>query len=232
MNPEFIEKNQIVERYLTGKLPFKGRQDFERYCREHPEVLEQIHLADQMHAGMRLLEASGRSLGWQEAKPVWWQRREFTLALLALSACLVIGLWVLGAQYADRGKQIAGLQEKLTAGPLHAPGRTRSIKIQPNRAGPTSQPALNLQLREVPDLVELHVDLTYTRMNLFRFIVEKKNQARAGTIYNLLRDSNGEVRFALNTSALTPGDYAVVIEGIPARGSPIALGWFVVRAVE
>ncbi len=231
MDPEFIEKNQIVERYLTGKLPFKGRQDFERYCREHPEVLEQIHLADQMHAGMRLLEASGRSPGLQEAKPVWWRRRELTLALLALSACLVIGLWVLGAQYADRGKQIADLQEKLTAGPLHAPGRTRSIRIQPNRAGPTSLPALNLQLKEIPDLVELHVDLSYTRMNLFRFIVDKKNQARAGTIYNLLRDSNGEVRFAFNTSALTPGDYAVVIEGIPARGSPIALGWFLVRAI-
>ena len=30
MDREFIEKNQIVERYLTGKLPPRGVTDFER----------------------------------------------------------------------------------------------------------------------------------------------------------------------------------------------------------
>src|SRR4030095_3338597 len=131
MNPEFIEKNQIVERYLAGKLPFQGRQDFERYCRENPGVLEDIQLADRLHAGMKLLEASGRAPGWQEAKPVWWQRRETLFAVLALAAAFAIALWILGAYYADRGKQIATLQAKLEAGPLQAPAQTRSIKIQP-----------------------------------------------------------------------------------------------------
>lgn len=232
MNPEFIEKNQIIERYLTGKLPFKGRQDFERYCKENPDVLEEIQLADRLHAGMKLLEASGRAPGWQETKPVWWQRREALFAFLALGTSLVIALWILGANYADRGKQIASLQSKLEAGPLHAPAKTRSIKIQPDRNGPSGRPSVNLQVKEFPDLIELHVDLSYTRLNLFRFTVDKRNQARAGSIYNVLRDSNGEARFAFNTSALTPGDYAVVIEGVPPRGNRVPVGWFTVHVAE
>jgi hypothetical protein len=232
MNPEFIEKNQIVERYLAGKLPFQGRQDFERYCRDNPDVLEDIQLADRIHAGMKLLEVSGRAPGWQEAKPVWWQRREVLFAALALAAAFAIALWILSAYYAGRGQQIAALQAKLEAGPLHAPAKTRSIRIQPNRNGPPAAPSLNLQLKEFPELIELHVDLSYSRLNVFRFTVDKKGQARAGSIYNVMRDSNGEVRFAFNTSALTPGDYAVLIEAVLQRGNRIPAGWFTVRVVE
>ena len=68
MNPEFIEKNQIVERYLAGKLPFQGRQDFERYCRENPDVLEDIQLADRLHSP---------STAWL------WQSEEVELAPIA-----------------------------------------------------------------------------------------------------------------------------------------------------
>ena len=35
MDRDFIEKNQIVERYLLGKLPPKGVADFERVVREN-----------------------------------------------------------------------------------------------------------------------------------------------------------------------------------------------------
>ena len=32
MDREFVLRNQIVERYLSGKLPLKGAQEFERFC--------------------------------------------------------------------------------------------------------------------------------------------------------------------------------------------------------
>src|SRR5271167_1060705 len=64
MNREFIARNQIVERYLSGRLPLKGRQDFERYCHEHPELLDEIGLLERLNAALRLLEAGGRSPPW------------------------------------------------------------------------------------------------------------------------------------------------------------------------
>ena len=46
MDASFIERNQIIERYLAGRLPLKGVQDFERFCREHPEALVSLGLPD------------------------------------------------------------------------------------------------------------------------------------------------------------------------------------------
>ena len=36
MDRDFIARNQIVERYLSGRLPIKGATDFERFCKEKP----------------------------------------------------------------------------------------------------------------------------------------------------------------------------------------------------
>ena len=38
MDRDFIARNQIVERYLSGRLPLKGATDFERFCRENPQA--------------------------------------------------------------------------------------------------------------------------------------------------------------------------------------------------
>src|SRR5580658_10338110 len=64
MDREFIARNQIVERYLAGKLPIKGATDFERFCREEPELLDEIGLPERVNAGLRLLEASGKPEPW------------------------------------------------------------------------------------------------------------------------------------------------------------------------
>ena len=232
MDPEFIEKNQIVERYLAGKLPFKGQQDFERYCRENPEVLDEIQLPDRLHAGMKLLEASGRApAGRKRSQSGGSGARAFSRCSRSVRALL--------SRCGYSGPTTPSVVSRLrhsrqSSRPGHCAHRLRPAPSGSSRIAmvhPVPQ-SLNLQLKEFPELIELHVDLSYTRLNLFRFTIDKKNQARAGSIYNVLRDSNGEVRFAFNTSALTPGDYAVAIEGVPQRGSRVAAGWFTVRVVE
>src|SRR3954466_8576550 len=46
MDREFIIKNQVVERYLAGRLPPKGVTDFERLIRSRPELIEELGLPD------------------------------------------------------------------------------------------------------------------------------------------------------------------------------------------
>ena len=46
MDREFIIKNQIVERYLAGRLPPKGVTDFERLIRSRPQLIDELGLAD------------------------------------------------------------------------------------------------------------------------------------------------------------------------------------------
>ena len=49
MDREFIDRNQIVERYLLGKLPPRGVADFEREVRENPALIDQTGLAERVH---------------------------------------------------------------------------------------------------------------------------------------------------------------------------------------
>ncbi len=231
MDREFIDKNQIVARYLSGTLPFKGVQDFERYCRDHPELLDDIKLSDRLHAGMRLLEASGRPPGLQEPQVQWWSRIEVTAALAALGVALLIGLWILGARYVDRGDTIAALEQRLETGSLQAPSRTRTIKVMPDRVR-SSRAAVALQATDTAELVELLINVSRARQNAFRVTIDKKDQGRGGTIHNLLRDSNGDLRLIFNSSALRPGDYTMTIEGLPFRGAPVPVGWLTVRVVK
>src|SRR5262245_46610205 len=74
MDRDFIARNQIVERYLSGKLPIKGATDFERFCRENPDLLDELGLPERVNAGLRLLEASGKPEPWQEAPKKIWEK--------------------------------------------------------------------------------------------------------------------------------------------------------------
>src|SRR5688572_10346364 len=48
MDRDFIARNQIVERYLSGKLPIKGATDFERFCKANPELLDTLGLPERV----------------------------------------------------------------------------------------------------------------------------------------------------------------------------------------
>ena len=237
MDRAFIEKHQIVERYLAGKLPFQAVQEFERFCRDNPELLDEIELPERLNAGLRLLEASGQpptAPGPEEPElpqAQWWRRVEVTAGLAALGVVSLVCLWVLGIKYAGRGDQITTLEQRVEHGSLLAPSRRRTINLSPSRV-PTSAAGLTLQLRETSELIELVLNVSRTRHTTYRVTMDKKDVARVGTIHNLLRDSNGNLRFVFNSSALRPGDYKVTIEGVPARGSPVPVGWLTVRVVQ
>src|ERR1700689_2669210 len=74
MDREFIVRNQIVERYIGGRLPLKGAQDFERFCRDNPELLDEIALTERINAALRLLEAGGRPAPWEQPRKAWWEK--------------------------------------------------------------------------------------------------------------------------------------------------------------
>src|SRR5579872_3669043 len=90
MDRDFIARNQIVERYLSGKLPIKGATEFERFCAAHPELLDELGLPDRVHAGLRLLEASGKPEPWREQEKRLWEKPHFVIALGAVALVLLV----------------------------------------------------------------------------------------------------------------------------------------------
>ena len=97
MDRDFIARNQIVERYLSGRLPLKGATDFERFCKDNPKVLDELGLPERVNAGLRLLEASGKPEPWQEKSQRFWTKPQFVLGLMGAVLLLGVGLAVVAS---------------------------------------------------------------------------------------------------------------------------------------
>jgi len=90
--------------------------------------------------------------------------------------------------------------------------------------------------REVPQLIDVHIDLSFMQANgsanvaankvtTFRLFVDKNGQGRALIVNNLLKDSNNQLRLTLNSSGLSAGMYTVRIEAVPFGGGAYPVGW-------
>lgn len=223
MDPKFIEENHIIEKYLSGALPLKGQLDFERYCLENPELLDDLKLADRLHRGMRLLESGGHSaLAEPAQKP--WQKLPVVLGAVGLLGILLIAVIILGAKLSSERGRSADLEKQLVMGPLKPPSEIRSLLVKPDRVA-SSRIQVNVYGGGHPQLIELKIDVSHALQSAFRITIDKKDQARVGTLERVLRDSNGLVKMTFNTSGVTPGIYRFRIEGITMRGDLIPVAW-------
>lgn len=227
MDRDFIARNQIVERYLSGRLPLKGATDFERFCRDNPQLLDDLGLPERVNAGLRLLEASGKPEPWQEAPPRAWARPQIFIGLV--SAVLVLGaaLVVVASSSAAKSHQLAKLQKQAADQPLDPATSTRAIRLLPSRDGAVNSPAVVIGGGPA-QLVDFKIDETRSPYKTFRITIDRADQGRVGVIHNLVKDSNGHLRIVLNTTALGPGNYQLTIEGLSWRGDPEPDSWITI----
>src|SRR5262249_34900774 len=110
MDKDFVIKNQIVERYIAGRLPPKGVTDFERLIRSRPELIEELGLPDRVNAGLRLLDAAGIAEPWAEKEKKFWEKPVFTFGAAGLAIAALIGCLVLALQVSSRNASIEKLK--------------------------------------------------------------------------------------------------------------------------
>ena len=227
MDRDFIARNQVVERYLSGRLPLKGATDFERFCHDHPQLLDDIGLPERVNAGLRLLEAAGKPEPWQEAPRPLWQKPAVTLGLAAATAVFGIGLAIATGTAASKAHKIAELQKQVTEQTLDPATSTRSIRLMPSRSGASNAPAIVIGGGKA-ELADLKIDESRSQYYMFRVTIDRIDQGRVGVITNLAKDSNGHLRIALNSSALGPGNYQLTLEGLDKHGDPQPDSWLTI----
>jgi hypothetical protein len=224
MDASFIQQNQIIERYLMGRLPLKGAQDFERYCRENPETITQLGLSERINAALRLLDASGQPEPWTERPRPRWQRPEVVIGLAALAGALAITALVLAFSVQKKSAQLAAQAQELQQQPLLPAQNTRAITIKPARNGPPGKSAASIGGGRT-ELADLKLDVSWSEYALFRVTIDRVDQGRFAMLGNVARDSNGQLRITFNSSGLGPGDYDVEIEGLDKWGKPVPQAW-------
>ncbi len=224
MDRDFIARNQIIERYLGGRLPLKGAQDFERFCREHPQLLDEIGLLDRINSALRLLEAGGRAPPWEAPPSPWWQRGPVLIgaAVMTLTATIV-ALTLLG-KLATRDHSVAALQRQLAVQALDPAQSTRTITILPNRSAPSPRSLLTIGGAKA-EMAELKIDVSWANFTAYRVTIDRVDQGRVAILHNVLRDSSGVLHLGLNSSALGPGNYQFSIDGLTWKGEPIPVAW-------
>ena len=231
MDSDFIVRNQIVERYIGGRLPLKGAQEFERYCREHPELLEQIALTDRISAALRLLDASGQDAPWAQRPKPWWERLPVLLGVLVLALILGVACLLLASRLATSERALENLTQRALLQPLEPAQSTRAITVLPSRTGPVTRSMITIGGGGA-QMAALGIDMSWSSFNAFRVTIDRVDQGRVGVLHNIQRDSSGSVRIELNSSALGPGDYQFTIDGLTWRGEPVPQAWANIRFVH
>jgi hypothetical protein len=231
MDRNFIARNQIVERYIGGRLPIKGAQDFERYCRENPQLLDEIGLTERLNAALRLLEAGGHAPPWETRARPWWQKLPALLGLAGFALALCVLALVLVGKLAARDHSITTLQRQVAVRALDPALLTRTVTIAPNRSGPPSHSMATIGGARA-EMADLRIDLAWSQFSAFRVIIDRVDQGRVGILYNTMRDSNGVLHLALNSSALGPGNYLLSIQGLTWRGEPVPAAWVMITIVR
>ena len=224
MDAAFIERNQIIERYLTGKLPAKGAVDFERWCRANPELIDGLGLSDRINAALRLLEASGRPEPWAEKPRRFYERATSFIAAAAVAAVAGVLAIAMSVRTTEAERQVAVLEKKVGERPLLPITETRTLVVQPTRTGPSQRPITTFDGRS-GELADLKIDVSWSRYASYRVLIDRTDQGRVAVITHLQRDSNGQLRIAFNTSALGPGDYQMTLEGVDWRGGFEPQAW-------
>jgi len=227
MDRDFIARNQIVERYLSGRLPLKAATEFERFCRDNPKLLDEIGLPETVNAGLRLLEAGGKPEPWQEAPRPFWQRPQIIMGLAIATLVLGLTLVLVAGDGANKAQKIVKLEKQLAERPLDPATSTREIRLLPSREGGSNTPAIIIGGRAA-QLADFKIDESRSPYKMFRVTIDRIDQGRVAVLGNLAKDSNGHLHIALNSSALGPGNYQLTIEGVSWRGDPEPDSWITI----
>jgi hypothetical protein len=251
MDRTYIESQQIVARYLSGDLTVREARQFEKYCMENPEWVQSQPIPVRLKA--KMIRKPGEELdaadlasmpsnaaieaaqldddgddddvevatGYGALQPAARRWIRMLTVLLVLSIAGVAGAIL----YANSlSKQLSSMQKSAKQYRLQAPGSTREYRVKPSETQPGA-PTVSIGWPESPILVDLRVDLTDGRYSAFQVTISSVTEGHIMQVRRVARDSNGELRFSLNSSSFGPGDYDVKFDGYTWRGDTVPVGW-------
>ncbi len=252
MDRKYIEAEHIVDRYLSGDLTVREAREFEQYCLDHPEALKAMPIPVRLKTRLARRPTQDSETGVFKAIPssathaalevsdegfdVEEEQREFSrvpgiggnravlIGLVFALVAAVAGVIAYAMQANSLSEQIKTMERAERAEQMQAPASVKTYRMQPVRGKP-EQATLNLGWLAPPQLLELYVDVSAGKHTQFMITIDKVDSGRVIQLRRVARDSNRELRLALNSSAFGPGDYLIKIDGYNWRGQTEEVGW-------
>ena len=145
-------------------------------------------------------------------------------SLVGAVVLLGVGLAIVASDNSAKGQRIAKLEKQAAERPLDPATTTRVIRLVPSHEAASNSPAVVIG-GGAAQLVDFKIDETRSAYKTFQITIDRIDQGRVEVLHNLVKDSNGHLRIALNSSALGPGNYQLAIEGLSWRGDPEPDSW-------
>jgi len=254
MNRNYIENEHIVDRYLAGELTVREAREFEKYCLEHPDFLNGLPIPVRLKARLArrplddsetgvfhaipsstthvAVEAADEGFDPDEEQEQWrassasggGASRVLVMALIFGLIAAIGGLVAYGLHARTLATEMKDLKRSMQSTEMQAPGSVQTYRVALSRGQPTS-PTLDVGWPIPPQLMDIYVDVTDGRYSTFQITIDKIDGGRVMQLRRVARDSNKELRFALNSSAFGPGDYLLKFDGYSWRGQPEEIGW-------
>jgi hypothetical protein len=148
----------------------------------------------------------------QVVKPRWWHDRRVAIAAASAIGVLLIACTWLAVSAGIARERMALMQAREQQGFLAPPSTARSVRVNVDSGG-------SIQLgRAAPEKLEIRIEARSNKFNQFRIVIQRDDGTAVLQVDRLQRDSNGELRLALNSTLLPPGSYSLRIEGFTWRG--------------
>lgn len=252
MDRKYIENEHIVDRYLSGDLTVREAREFEKYCLEHPAALKEMPIPVRLKARLakRPADASETGVfqaipssvtraaaevseeGFDEEEEKRWRKAYNSggsnrTLVIALSVALIVAIGG-GVVYALEARSLTAklrtTQREIKSTRLEAPAQVQDYRAQLVANKPAS-PTMQIGWLQPPQMLDLRLDVGEAKHNAFQITVTKSDGTRVMQIRRIARDSNREVRLALNSSSFGPGSFLMKVEGYTWRGQLEDVGW-------
>lgn len=222
MDLQLIREKQLVERWIARRLTPPEMRFFEDMIRKQPAMADALGLPDALKRLMRLLDDTGTE--WQERPPRFWHNPLVPILLAAVgSVALIAAVYAfLNAQHL--GARYAALQAEALTGLLNEPIQTVTTAVRLTKPGDPGVATYNLGNRKSPSFAELRADVRLQTGHLYSVRLQRDDGTFWVRFDNLLRDSNGELRFAVNSGALPAGKFRLEVRQVNLRGEGDVIG--------
>ena len=155
----------------------------------------------------------------------WWQTRPVVagLAVVCVAALALAVASMMSASHDRESARVAAEREKTLT--LRAINSVRALRIAPNPRSWSASPDATLAWPEPPQLLELHLPVSYSEFLTFALTLDKVDHGRVLVVERIAPDSNKELLLSLNSSAFGPGEYRLRLQGYTWRGERVDVGW-------
>ena len=178
--------------------------------------MNQIGSTDRDRGPARDVEADFEAETIVRLPPKWWHDRRVAIAAGAAIVVLALTcLWLAGSASVAR-ERMAFLESQAEEGFLLPPTTARSVRVQMGSGVALGGGA--------PERVELRLDVRSNTYKVFGVSITRDDGTAVMRFDRLQRDTNNEIRFALNSTLLPPGAYTVEVEGFTWRGETEPFG--------